>query len=161
MTSEFYSTTSLYSTPRLFNHTISAHGFTQNSRSSRVSTSESFHMFLKFPVADASIIKWNYHSALYFLKIRFHLSENSDAFTPAIWTVSQHYYFMDENEKLVADEGRFALLIFYIFRCSKQWKLHNEKLLNLSSSPNVIRMFKSRRMKWAGYAAFIGEKRNT
>jgi hypothetical protein len=29
-------------------------------------------------------------------------------------------------------------------------KLHNEELHNLYSSPNIIRMIKSRRMKWAG-----------
>jgi hypothetical protein len=29
-------------------------------------------------------------------------------------------------------------------------KLHNEELHNLYSSPNIIRMTKSRRMRWAG-----------
>jgi hypothetical protein len=32
-------------------------------------------------------------------------------------------------------------------------KLHNEELHNLYSSPNVIRMIKSRRMRWAGHVA--------
>jgi hypothetical protein len=32
-------------------------------------------------------------------------------------------------------------------------KLHNEKLDNLYSPPDTIRMIKSRRMKWAGYVA--------
>jgi hypothetical protein len=39
-------------------------------------------------------------------------------------------------------------------------KLHNEELHNLYSSPNVIRVIKSRRMSWVGHAARIGEKRN-
>jgi hypothetical protein len=39
-------------------------------------------------------------------------------------------------------------------------KLHNEELHNLYSSPSIIRMTKSIRMKWAGYVARIGEKRN-
>jgi hypothetical protein len=39
-------------------------------------------------------------------------------------------------------------------------KLHYEELHNLYSSPNVIRIIKSRRMKWAGYVARMGEKRN-
>jgi hypothetical protein len=32
-------------------------------------------------------------------------------------------------------------------------KLHNEELHNLYSSPSIIRMMKSRRMRWAGYIA--------
>jgi hypothetical protein len=39
-------------------------------------------------------------------------------------------------------------------------KLHNEELHNLYSSPNIIRMIKSSRMKWAGLVARMGEKRN-
>jgi hypothetical protein len=39
-------------------------------------------------------------------------------------------------------------------------KLHNEELHNLYSSPNIIRMIKSRRMRWAGHVARIGEKMN-
>jgi hypothetical protein len=39
-------------------------------------------------------------------------------------------------------------------------KLHNEELLNLYSSPNIIRMIKSRKMRWAGYVARMREKRN-
>jgi hypothetical protein len=32
-------------------------------------------------------------------------------------------------------------------------KLHNEELYNVYSSPNIIRMIKSRKMRWAGYVA--------
>jgi hypothetical protein len=39
-------------------------------------------------------------------------------------------------------------------------KLHNEELHNLYSSPSTIRMIKSRWMRWAGYAARIGKKKN-
>jgi hypothetical protein len=39
-------------------------------------------------------------------------------------------------------------------------KLHNEDLHNLYSSPSIIRMMKSRRMRWAGHVAQIGDKRN-
>jgi hypothetical protein len=35
-------------------------------------------------------------------------------------------------------------------------KLHNEELHNLYSSPNIIRMIKSRRMRWAGHVARMG-----
>jgi hypothetical protein len=39
-------------------------------------------------------------------------------------------------------------------------KLQNEKLHNLYSSQSIIRMIKSRRMRWAGNVACMGEKRN-
>jgi hypothetical protein len=42
-----------------------------------------------------------------------------------------------------------------------EWrKLHNEELHILYSSPNIIRQIKSRRMRWAGHVARVGEKRN-
>jgi hypothetical protein len=41
-----------------------------------------------------------------------------------------------------------------------EWrKIHNEKLINLYSSPNIDRVIKSRRMRWAGHVARIGERR--
>jgi hypothetical protein len=39
-------------------------------------------------------------------------------------------------------------------------KLYNEELHNLYSSPSIIRMIKSRRMRWAWHVAPMGEKRN-
>jgi hypothetical protein len=39
-------------------------------------------------------------------------------------------------------------------------KLHNEELHNLYASPNVIRVIKSRGMKWAGLVACMREMRN-
>jgi hypothetical protein len=39
-------------------------------------------------------------------------------------------------------------------------KLHNEKLHNLYSSPSIIRIMKSRRMRWVGHVTQMGEKRN-
>jgi hypothetical protein len=39
-------------------------------------------------------------------------------------------------------------------------KQHNEELNNLYSSPSIIRMIKSRRMRWVGHAARMGAKRN-
>jgi hypothetical protein len=39
-------------------------------------------------------------------------------------------------------------------------KLHNEELHNLYSSPNIVTMIKSRRMRWAWHVARMGEKRN-
>jgi hypothetical protein len=39
-------------------------------------------------------------------------------------------------------------------------KLQNEELHNMYSSPNIIRIIKSRRMRWAGHVARMGEERN-
>jgi hypothetical protein len=39
-------------------------------------------------------------------------------------------------------------------------KLHNKGLHNLYSSPSMIRIIKSRRMRWAGHLARMGKKRN-
>jgi hypothetical protein len=42
-----------------------------------------------------------------------------------------------------------------------EWrKLHSGELHNLYSSPDIIRPIKSRRMRWAGHVARIGEGRN-
>jgi hypothetical protein len=39
-------------------------------------------------------------------------------------------------------------------------KLHNEELHKLYSSPSIIRIIKSRRMRWAGNVTRRGENRN-
>jgi hypothetical protein len=42
-----------------------------------------------------------------------------------------------------------------------EWrKLHNGELHNLYSSPDIVRQIKSRRMRWAGHVARMGEGRN-
>jgi hypothetical protein len=41
-----------------------------------------------------------------------------------------------------------------------EWRrLHNEELSDLYSSLNIIWVIKSRRMRWAGYVARMGEER--
>jgi hypothetical protein len=37
-------------------------------------------------------------------------------------------------------------------------KLHNEELRDLSSSPSIIRIIKTRRMRWAGHVARMGKR---
>jgi hypothetical protein len=38
-------------------------------------------------------------------------------------------------------------------------KLHNDELRSRYSSPNIVRVIKSRRMRWAGHVARMGEER--
>ena len=41
-----------------------------------------------------------------------------------------------------------------------EWrKSHNEELSDLYSLPNIVRVVKSRRMRWAGHVARMGEGR--
>jgi hypothetical protein len=41
-----------------------------------------------------------------------------------------------------------------------EWrKMHNEELRDLYSSPSIIRIIKSRRMRWAGHVARMGRRR--
>ena len=39
-------------------------------------------------------------------------------------------------------------------------KLHNDELNDLYSSPNIIRVINSRRMRWAGHVALMGQSRD-
>jgi hypothetical protein len=39
-------------------------------------------------------------------------------------------------------------------------RLHNEELHNSHASPNIIRVNKSKMMRWAGHVAPVGEMRN-
>jgi hypothetical protein len=44
------------------------------------------------------------------------------------------------------------------FKGSGRDILHNEELHNLFSSPSIIRMMKSRRMRWGGHIARMGRR---
>ena len=46
------------------------------------------------------------------------------------------------------------------YEVTGKWKkLHNEELNDLYSSPNIVRVIKSRTMRWAGHVARRGEER--
>jgi hypothetical protein len=67
-----------------------------------------------------------------------------------------------EKHRLRVFENRVLRRIFGPKR-DEVWggwrKLHNEELHNLYSFPSIIRMIKSRKMRWAGHVARMGEKK--
>jgi hypothetical protein len=68
-----------------------------------------------------------------------------------------------EEHKLRVFVNRVLRRIFgpEVDRVTGGWrKLHNKELHNLYSSPIIIRIIKSRRMRWVGHVARMGEKRN-
>jgi hypothetical protein len=67
-----------------------------------------------------------------------------------------------EERRLRVFENRVLRKVFGPKRdqVTGEWrKLHNEDLNDLYSLPNIVRMVKSRRMRWAGHVARMGEKR--
>jgi hypothetical protein len=75
-------------------------------------------------------------------------------------------YRLDQNisiDPLRVFENRVLRRIFGPKRdeVTGEWReLHNEELHNLYSSPDIIRQVKSRRMRWAGHVARMGEERS-
>jgi len=69
---------------------------------------------------------------------------------------------MKEKRRLRVFEKRVLRRIFGPERdeVTEEWrKLHNEVLNDLYSSPNIVRVIKSRRMKWAGHVGRMGERK--
>jgi len=67
-----------------------------------------------------------------------------------------------EERKLRVFENMVLRRIFGLRRneVTGKWRrLHNEELNDLYSSPNIVRVIKSRRMRWAWDVARMGEER--
>jgi len=67
-----------------------------------------------------------------------------------------------EERRLRVFENRVLRRVFGPKRdtVTEEWrKLHNEELRDLYALPNIVRVVKSRRMRWAGHVARMGEGR--
>ena len=67
-----------------------------------------------------------------------------------------------EERRLGVFENRVLRRIFGSRRdeVTGEWrKLHNEELNDLYCSQNIVRVIKSRRMRWVGHVARMGERR--
>jgi len=74
-----------------------------------------------------------------------------------IWSLT-----LREERKLRVFENMVLRRIFGPRRdeVTGEWRrLHNKELNDLYSSPNIVRVIKSRRMRWAGHVARMGEER--
>jgi hypothetical protein len=68
---------------------------------------------------------------------------------------------LKEEHRLRVFENRVLRRIFWLKRdevIGGRRKLLNEEIHNLYSSQRIIRMIKSRRIRWAGHVARIGEE---
>ena len=69
---------------------------------------------------------------------------------------------MTEERRLRVFENRVLRRVFGPKRdeVTREWrKLHNEELRDLYFLPNIVRVIKSRGMRWAGHVARMGEGR--
>jgi hypothetical protein len=77
-----------------------------------------------------------------------------------------HHFFFQFYHPLITFQGAFENRALRTLIGPKrdevtgEWrKLHNEKMNDLYSLPNIVRVVKSRRMRWAWHVARMGEDR--
>jgi len=78
---------------------------------------------------------------------------------PVLYGCQNWSLTLREERRLRMFEYRVLRRIFWPKRdeVTEEWrKLHNEELNDLYSSPNIVRVIKAKRMRWAGHVARMG-----
>ena len=82
-----------------------------------------------------------------------------NVFKTAVYLFIYLFISLREGRRLRAFENRVLRRVFGPKRdeVTGEWrKLHNQELSDLYSLPNIVRVVKSRRMRWAGHVARMG-----
>jgi hypothetical protein len=103
------------------------------------------------------------HKFLIYLDIYFCLKIYRTIILPfVLYGCETWSLILREERRLRVFENRVLRRVFGPERdeVTEEWrKLHNGELNYLYSLPNIVRVVKSRRMKWAGHVARMGEER--
>ena len=113
----------------------------------------------RFSLNELWSIECNVH--LFFLEERDALRKNK------IWLSDLQSDYRVHTDSIIIQLYAWWIMIkvietttFYRLSVWNEWrKLHSEELSNLYSLPNIVRVVKSRRMRWAGHVARMAEKR--
>jgi hypothetical protein len=81
---------------------------------------------------------------------------------PPVFSITNPNRPLREEHRLRVFQNRVLRRIFGLKKdeVTGGWRKLHEELHKLYSSPSIIKMIKSKRMRWTGHVARIGEKRN-
>ncbi|KAJ4446915.1 hypothetical protein ANN_13616 [Periplaneta americana] len=118
---------------------------------------------LKFAYVKFEILKITMHPEDDTVRIRWRIRGISVILPVVLYGCETWTLTLREEHRLRVFENKVVRKIFGAKRdeVTGEWrKLHNTELHALYSSPDIIRNIKSRRLRWAGHVARMGESRN-